>query len=251
MDRRRFFKDGMKDVAREVLQTPVGKALDRQLQAVSNLLAPQFFEMPAPEQEPVPPQNWRRLARPPGALPPAQFEKKCTRCADCIVACPYGVLFQMGPATGPLMDPNLNACRLCPDTPCIDACETGALVPLAKKANPQFGLAVINDRLCRNHESRRPADRRAALCKICVRECPVSGAIQLDPFLPAVSQDCTGCGQCVHACPTQAIRVDVFAPGKKPRLKKRSPQRSNSRSAGRTASKKSVKPKRKKKTPRK
>jgi ferredoxin len=221
MDRRRFFKDGVKDVAREVLKSPVGKALDRQLQAVSNLLAPQVFEMPAAEPAPEPAR--RRLSRPPGALSPAKFEKKCTRCADCIVACPYGVLFQMGPTSGPLMDPNLNACRLCPDTPCIDACETGALLPLKKNENPQFGLAVINDRLCRNHQSRLPQNRpvpKSSLCKICVRECPVDGAISLDPTIPAVTDACTGCGKCVHACPTQAILVSVFEAGKKPRLKK-------------------------------
>lgn len=235
MDRRRFFKDGVKDVAREVLQSPVGKALDRQLQAVSNLLAPQAFQMPA-EPEPAPAQVRRKLARPPGALGPAKFLKKCTRCADCIVACPYGVLFQMGPQSGPLMDPNLNACRLCPDTPCIDACDTGALVPLKKKENPQIGIAVINDRLCRNHESRLPQGRavpKASLCKICVRECPVDRAISLDPLLPVVTDACTGCGQCVHACPTQAILVDVFIPGQKPKLKKK-------RSAGTKPSRKSA-----------
>lgn len=221
MDRRRFFKDGVKDVAREVLKSPVGKAFDRQLQAMSNLLAPQAFEMP--EAPPPPDPVRRRLSRPPGALSPARFEKKCTRCADCIVACPYGVLFQMGPTSGPLMDPNLNACRLCPDTPCIDACEPGALLPLKKNENPQFGLAVINANLCRNHESRLPQNRsvpKSSLCKICVRECPTEGALVLDPAIPALTDACTGCGQCVHVCPTQAIRVDVFAPGKKPRLKK-------------------------------
>lgn len=237
MDRRRFFKDGVKDVAREVLKSPVGKAFDRQLQAMSNLLAPQAFEMPQP---PAPAEPLRRLARPPGALAPAKFEKKCTRCADCIVACPYGVLFQMGPTSGPLMDPNLNACRMCPDTPCIDACETGALLPLKKKENPAFGLAVVNAHLCRNHESRLPRDRavpKSSLCKICVRECPAEGALLLNPTIPAVTSACTGCGQCVHVCPTQAIRVDVFAPGKKPGQPRRGKRSAPGKKAAQSAKK--------------
>lgn len=127
MDRRRFFKDGVKDVAREVLKSPVGKALDRQMQAMSNLLAPQLFEMPAVEAAPQPVR--RRLSRPPGRFLRQSLRRSALVARTALWPVLYGVLFQMGPTSGPLMDPNLNACRLCPDTPCIDACETGALLP--------------------------------------------------------------------------------------------------------------------------
>lgn len=196
------------------MKTPVGSAIDKQLLAFSNLLSPEHFTPPAP----VPPADApppRKLARPPGALKdPKKFNKACTKCGDCIVACPYGVLFQMGPASGPLLDPNLNACRLCPDMPCIDSCETGALKKLRKKQNPRLGVAVVSESLCRNHESRKPRlapGQKSQTCKICVRECPVKGAISLGKDrLPDIAKSCTGCGQCVHVCPNHAIRVDVF-----------------------------------------
>ncbi len=205
----------MREVAREVMKTPVGNALDRQLLALSNLLAPKAFEAPAPAQPMPPPPAPRKLARPPGALKDRdKFYKACTRCADCIVACPYGVLFQMGPRSGPLLDPNLNACRLCKDMPCIEACETGALKKLRKNQNPRIGIAVVTETLCRNHESRRPklpAGKKAPECKICQKECPVKGAIVFGKDkLPDVQKSCTGCGLCVHVCPNEAIKIDVF-----------------------------------------
>lgn len=102
---------------------------------------------------------------------------------------------------------------------------------------------LINGPLCRNHESRLPQNRpvpKSSLCKICVRECPVDGALTLDPAIPVVADACTGCGKCVHACPTQAIVVNVFEAGKKPRLKKsRSAAKTKGRKAGaRTKSRK-------------
>jgi hypothetical protein len=39
MDRRKFFREGVKEVAREVMKTPVGSAIDKQLLAFSNLLS--------------------------------------------------------------------------------------------------------------------------------------------------------------------------------------------------------------------
>ncbi|MCE9599139.1 MAG: 4Fe-4S binding protein [Spirochaetia bacterium] len=196
------------------MKTPVGALLDHRLQAFSNLLDPKALHVPEPVPTvTLPAEKPRGLARPPGALKdPKKFDKACTRCADCIVACPYGVLFQMGPRTGPLLDPNLNACRVCPDTPCIEACETGALRKLRKTSRPKFGLARLKPQLCRNHESRQPEGKvsRSNLCKICARECPEDKVISFGKDkLPVFAKNCTGCGQCVHVCPTQAIIVDV------------------------------------------
>lgn len=201
------------------MKTPVGAMVDNRLQAVSNLLDPKGLQVPPAPQitAPAPAQTEERprgLARPPGALKDAKkFNKACTRCADCIVACPYGVLFQMGPRSGPLMDPNLNACRVCPDMPCIEACETGALRKLRKTSRPKFGMARLKPDLCRNHVSRQPTGikvSRQSLCKICARECPEDKVISMGKDgLPTFAKNCTGCGQCVHVCPTQAIIVDV------------------------------------------
>lgn len=60
------------------------------------------------------------------------------------------------------------------------------------------------------------------LCDLCVRECPVKGAIELRPFAaadgtsrmqPVVLEPCVGCGVCEMVCPAEpaAIVVDAQA----------------------------------------
>jgi ferredoxin-type protein NapG len=57
------------------------------------------------------------------------------------------------------------------------------------------------------------------LCDLCVRECPIKGAISLEPFssdpadkrrIPTVTDKCVGCGTCEMICPVEpsAIVVD-------------------------------------------
>jgi NAD-dependent dihydropyrimidine dehydrogenase PreA subunit len=45
-------------------------------------------------------------------------------------------------------------------------------------------------------------------CNICVRACPVPGAITVQPGqLPVINNDlCTRCGKCMEVCPRNAIR---------------------------------------------
>lgn len=45
-------------------------------------------------------------------------------------------------------------------------------------------------------------------CNICVRVCPVPGAITVQPGqLPVIKNDlCTRCGKCMEVCPRNAIR---------------------------------------------
>ncbi|HJW24738.1 MAG TPA: 4Fe-4S dicluster domain-containing protein [Rhodocyclaceae bacterium] len=63
------------------------------------------------------------------------------------------------------------------------------------------------------------------LCDLCVRECPVKGAIELRPIkgmdgkermTPVVLEPCVGCGVCEMICPAEpaAIVVDAQAPWK-------------------------------------
>lgn len=53
------------------------------------------------------------------------------------------------------------------------------------------------------------------LCDLCVRACPIKGAIRLEDvagaMTPAVGEPCLGCGTCEMICPTEpaAIVVDV------------------------------------------
>lgn len=206
MDRKRFFKEGIKELGKAAYKTPAGEWFDRRLHGFANMLDPQgldSFEKRARESQKAESEETQfhapafpyGLPRPPGAA--ADFQKKCTQCGDCIIACPYGVLFHT--QTGPVLDPNLEACRLCEDYPCIEACDEGALLPLANGTVPGFGTAIIDSDSCLN----RPKQKQ---CKICVSECPIDGMVNRRGKEPEI-EVCTGCGICVAECPTGAIGI--------------------------------------------
>ena len=74
----------------------------------------------------------KQYYRPPGALPEVGFMAACTRCGDCITACPVHAIMKV-PADGgfaagtPYLDPGFQPCVVCPDMPCARACPTEAL----------------------------------------------------------------------------------------------------------------------------
>ncbi len=67
--------------------------------------------------------------RPPGAAPSeTEFRALCTGCDACMVACPVNVIMvEDMESRYPLIFPEKDPCIACEDTPCITACETGAL----------------------------------------------------------------------------------------------------------------------------
>ena len=75
-----------------------------------------------------------RWVRPPFALQEPEFLAACTRCGDCVEACPYDVVFPLGAALGdavaetPALDLLHKGCHLCTDWPCVAACEPNALL---------------------------------------------------------------------------------------------------------------------------
>jgi len=213
MDRKDFFSEGIKDVIREISQTPVGSIIDRQLQSISNILAPDWLDQSGFASEAAHPTIQENLPRPPGAVQnPDLFNEKCTVCGACVVACPHGTLFQIPDVRGPVLDPNLRACRLCHDYPCIASCETGALKKLKKNHLPWFGNAFVNDEKCHNHAAKRQQNnaKGTPFCKICQMGCPVKGTISFSgKKFPVFGDTCTGCGMCALVCPADAIEIDL------------------------------------------
>lgn len=150
--------------------------------------------------------------RPPGAVGEAIFLERCTKCSDCMKACPHEsiVIHQDGT---PVIYPDQMPCYLCDDTPCIAACATEALLPLGSVNEARMGVAVINHRLCTAGQG----------CHACVSKCPTD-ALTMDfdaQRLVVAVERCVGCGMCEHVCRTVndhiAIRVTPFRLMESPR----------------------------------
>ena len=189
--RRDFFKDSVISVAK------AAKEFSSHADAVP--------EKPAPAMR----TDW---LRPPGAVGEAIFLERCTKCSDCLKACPHEsiVIHQDGT---PVIYPDQMPCYLCDDTPCIAACATEALLPVASVNEARMGVAVINHRLCTAGQG----------CHACVSKCPTD-ALTMDfdaQRLVVAVERCVGCGMCEHVCRTVndhiAIRVTPFRLMESPR----------------------------------
>jgi ferredoxin-type protein NapG len=189
--RRDFFKDSVISVAK------AAKEFSSHADAVP--------EKPAPALR----TDW---LRPPGAVGEAIFLERCTKCSDCMKACPHEsiVIHQDGT---PVIYPDQIPCYLCDDTPCIAACATEALLPVVSVNEARMGVAVINHRLCTAGHG----------CHACVSKCPTD-ALTMDfdaQRLVVAVERCVGCGMCEHVCRTVndhiAIRVTPFRLMESPR----------------------------------
>ena len=145
---------------------------------------------------------WRTdWLRPPGAVEEALFLERCTRCADCVEACPYESIAK-SPVDGfPMILPDEEPCRLCDDFPCIAACETEALLPVPERGYVRMGLAKVAHRDCTASQG----------CHACVSRCP-TGALVMDfgsLKVDIVARQCVGCGLCEQVCRTVNDRIAI------------------------------------------
>ncbi|MEZ0155758.1 MAG: 4Fe-4S dicluster domain-containing protein [Candidatus Reddybacter sp.] len=213
MDRRDFFKSIFRSTTREVVKHADAKV---------NKAA----------------QRW---IRPPYALNELDFLLACTRCGDCIPACPHNVIFPLSARVGvkavgtPALDLLNKGCHLCSDWPCVQACGEGALnlpelisnqqsaseelessqessdndsdnksAAATAQPLPKLASASINKQSCLPYSGPE--------CGACEASCPVPGALLWDGHLPLIDNTtCVGCGLCRQACIMQPSAINIAA----------------------------------------
>lgn len=137
--------------------------------------------------------------RPPWALAEDDFLAACTRCGECVRACPTHIVVDRD-AGYPAIDFGEGECTFCAD--CVTSCAPGALKRDPGQA-PWTIVAAINDDCLA---------RQRVECRVCGELC-AAGAIRFPPqaggiALPLLDPArCTGCGACVAPCPTRAIAL--------------------------------------------
>ncbi|WP_425073317.1 ferredoxin-type protein NapF [Sagittula sp. S175] len=141
---------------------------------------------------------------PPGAQP--DFAELCTRCGDCVRACPEAILIQTDGAL-PTVDFARGACTFCGD--CTVACPSGALLP---ERLPDWPWRAVIQTSCLSFQG--------ITCRACEDACELR-AIRFRLMtggrsVPTLDQSqCSGCGECAFTCPAQAVRFDRVDPAVK------------------------------------
>ena len=148
-----------------------------------------------------------RRRRPPGAVDELLFRALCTKCGDCVSACPHAAIFTLTDgidAGTPVMLPEQRPCRMCDGFPCATACGKGAL-KTPKESFVRLGRVRLLEDRCIAFAGPE--------CGACVGICPTGvDAVRLCGSVPVVDREqCLGCGLCIEACPTRPPAIEMLS----------------------------------------
>lgn len=146
---------------------------------------------------------------PPWSLPKEMFVAACTRCGECINACPERILYK-GEGGFPEIDFNLGACSFCKE--CLTSCQADALHAVNNDIDSAWDLVVVVNPDCLSIQG--------ITCRSCADHCEkkaIRFQLQLSGIAaPIISQqECTGCGACVLPCPVDALIIKYSATNQK------------------------------------
>lgn len=133
--------------------------------------------------------------RPPWTV---DFDTRCTGCADCVPACPEGII-TLDDENLPIIDFNKGECSFC--AACADACTEDVF---DRTVSPAWQLDIAVAKNC--------FAEQGIYCRSCGDICPEK-AIRIPPQLGGrarviIDEDsCTKCGACQAACPADAILI--------------------------------------------
>ncbi len=151
----------------------------------------------------------RPVMRPPWAIGEPDFVEYCTRCEDCLRACPEGILIR-GRGGFPEVDFRRGECTFC--HACAEACRPGVIADQAQTG--AWSLAPhIDVAACLAWQG--------VVCLTCQEQCE-QAAIVLRPRAGGVMRPevdataCSGCGACVRPCPGRAIGLRPRSPVSSP-----------------------------------
>lgn len=129
-----------------------------------------------------------------------EFVAGCTRCGDCLAACPEQILIK-GDGGFPTVDFHRGECTFC--TECVSACQAPVFRPTTQ--TPWEYVAHIEARCLATAQ---------VFCQCCQDSCEQQ-AIRFSPRLGRVptpgihAESCNGCGACVADCPVGSISIGL------------------------------------------
>ena len=141
----------------------------------------------------------QQAVRLPWARNELEFTDNCTRCHDCMAACPEKIIIK-GDGGFPEVDFTKGECTFC--TECVKTCSEDFFLSI--EAEPWALKANITEQCLANQK---------VVCLVCGEQCETE-AIRFVPKVGGASdpilsiEECTGCGACSKPCPTNAINFN-------------------------------------------
>jgi ferredoxin-type protein NapF len=139
--------------------------------------------------------------RPPWAVGEPLFREKCSRCDDCVKACPEQIIFRDENGY-PAVNFSSSGCTFCAE--CLETCHSGALQGLRSDIEQAWSHRV--------RISMRCLAASGMNCQACVDHCEINAirlpALHQSPALPEINaRSCAGCGRCIAICPGEAMSI--------------------------------------------